>query len=48
LTPGQGQIVEFFYFLKSFLKLAPYSWKCKILQITWRLEISLFFKFYFS
>jgi hypothetical protein len=24
------------------LKLAPYTWKCKILQITWRLEISLF------
>jgi hypothetical protein len=31
-----------------FLKLCPYTWKCKILQITWRLEISLFFKFFFS
>jgi hypothetical protein len=30
-----------------FFEACPYTWKCKILQITWRLEISLFFKFYF-
>jgi hypothetical protein len=47
LMPGQGQSVEFFLFKKKFFEAYPYTWKCKILQITWRSEILLFFKFYF-
>jgi hypothetical protein len=47
LMPGQGQSVEFFKFFKKFFEAYPNTWKCKILQITWKLEISLFFKFYF-
>jgi hypothetical protein len=30
-----------------FFEACPYTWKCKILQITWRLEISLFFNIFF-
>jgi hypothetical protein len=35
-------LLKFFYFLKRFLKLAFYTWKCKILHFPWRLEISRF------